>query len=314
MKKKIYFIAAILLSGAVLTMSSCLKDPRYVDFSKGGTIVDFPLGGLAHFGDDAITEAADSTGTIVRQFTVNVASPNPISTPTTVTLAVDTTIVAAYNSTQSAVNYLVMPAAAYSFTTTTVTIPGGKLAVVTSVTFHKNLLDPSKSYMLPIKIVSTTGGYKISDNMKVHYYHFIGNDFAGNYEHFYTRWSNGDSTTTPSTNHQDQGPTIFNPVSPTEFTVQTGYYTTPNYDVTFTKTGNGPTATYSNWAITFLAADVAPGTQWANNITVTDPPQFRPLTLVFNPNTQYTYAQSLQLFRFYFHTSSRAIVDQYVHL
>ncbi|MBV8388544.1 MAG: DUF1735 domain-containing protein [Mucilaginibacter sp.] len=312
MKKKIYLIATILLSGAVLLLSSCLKDPRYVDFSKGGTVVDFPLGGLAHFGDDAITEAPDSTGTIVRQFAVNVASPNPTTSATTLTLAVDTTIVAAYNASQTAINYLVMPAAAYSFTTTTITIPGGKLSAATSVTFHKNLLDPSKSYMLPIRITSTTAG-KISGNMNIHYYHFIGNDFAGVYERYYTRWSNGDTTTAPSTPRTDLGSAVFNPVSPTEFTVQTNYYTQPNYDVTFTKTGNGASAVYSNWAIRFLPADVAPGTTWGTNITVTIPPQFLPKAFKFDPNAKYTYAQSLQLFRFYFHTATRAIIDDFVH-
>lgn len=314
MKKKLYLITTVLLSAAVLSLSSCLKDSRYVDFSKVGTVVDFPLGGAVNFGADAITESPDSTGTIVRQFAVNVASPTAPTTATTITMAVDNTIIDPYNTANPAVTYLPMPAGSYSFTATSASIPAGQRYATVSVTFHKNLLDPSKSYMLPIKIVSTTGGYKISGNQGIHYYHFIGNDFAGAYEHFYTRWNNGDSTTAPSTNHADVGATVFNPVSPTEFTVPTNYYTGPNYDVTFTKTGTGASATYSNWAVQFLPADVAAGTQWASAITVTDPPQFRSLSIAFDPNKQYTFAQSLQLFRIYFHTASRAIADTYVKL
>ena len=91
-----------------------------------------------------------------------------------------------------------MPSNAYSFTTTSVTIPAGQLYAITSVTFYKALLDPSISYVLPIKIVSGTGA-QITANLNIHYFHFIGNDFAGAYEHFYTRWNDADTTTGAST-------------------------------------------------------------------------------------------------------------------
>jgi len=321
MKKKIYLISTTLLAMAALFLSSCLKDPRYVDFSKAGNVVDFPLGGTSHFGADAITEApdTDANGTIVRQFAVNVATATKTTTATKITLAIDNSIVDSYNALGGPVTYEVMPTDAYAFTTTDVTIPAGQSSANVSVTFYKNKLDPSKSYMLPIKIASTSGGYTISGNMSIHYYHFIGNDFAGVYHHYYTRWSVPDTTgslaTADAGGPQDKGDAIFNPVGPTEFTVQTFYYTGPNYDVTFTKTGTGPTATYSNFAIQFLPSDVAAGTQWATNITVVNQPIFLPAdyhTNPFDPNKQYTYTQALSLFRFYFTTASRAIIDTYI--
>ena len=165
--------------------------------------------------------------------------------------------------------------------------------------------------MLPIRITNA-GGLTISGNQGIMYYHFIGNDFAGTYEHYYTRWNTPDSTTTPSTNYADEGPAIFSPVTPTEFTVQTYYYTQPNYDVTFTKTGTGSAALYSNFQVQFLPSDVASGTAWAANITVATQPEFVPNKIAYNPNTQYTYAQALNLFRIYFTTASRAIIDTYV--
>jgi hypothetical protein len=317
MKKKIYLIATILTATAALFLSSCLKDnAHYINFNTGTTFVDFPLGGFTNYSADAITESpdTDAKGTIVRQFAVNVASANLPTKPTVVTLAVGgQSDVDALNKLQSNVSYVLMPANAYSFTTTTVTIPAGQQYATTSVTFYKALLDPSVSYLLPIKIVSGTGA-KLTANLNIHYYHFIGNDFAGAYEHFYTRWNNADSTTAPSTPRTDLGPTTFSPVSATEFTVTTAYYTGPNYDVTFTKTGTGANATYSNWAIQFLPADVAAGGQWASNITVVTPPKFVSLHYAFDPSVQYTYAQSLTLMRFYFKTASRAIIDDYTHL
>ncbi|MGZ3750453.1 MAG: DUF1735 domain-containing protein [Mucilaginibacter sp.] len=313
MKKKEYKIPMVLVSACLLLLTSCLKDPaHYVDFGKSGTFVDFPLGGYINFGTDAITEAPDDKGDVIRKFAVNVASVNIPNTPTTMTFAVaDPKDVATINQLQSLVTYELMPTNAYTIATTSITIPAGQQYAVTSITFHKGLLDPSKSYVLPVKIASATGGAKISANLSVHYFHFIGNDFAGAVERFYTRWNTPDSTTAPSTPRTDLGPDSFQPMTATEFTVATNYYTGPRYDISFTKTGTGSSARYSNWTIRFLPADVAAGTQWAGNITVVTPPQFVPRAFKFDPGGQYTYAQSLQLFRFYFNTASRAIIDDF---
>jgi hypothetical protein len=312
MKKKLFIITSLLISAAVLSLSSCLKDNRYVDFSNTGTIVNFNLGGLAYFSQDAITETPDSdaNGTIVRQFAVNIGSSTPPKTATVITLAVDSSLVAPYNAANTAVQYTTVPSNAYVFTNTTVTIPAGQTTAIVSITFYKNKLNSATSYMLPVRIAKAP--YTISANMGIHYFHFIGNVFAGAYTHYYSRWETPDTTTTPSSNRVligTIGSTTLSPVTPNEFTVQTNYYTQPNYDVTFTITGTGATATYSNFAVKFLPGDIAAGSQWAENITVATSPK---LTLPnYDPTIQYTYAQALKLFRFYFNTSSRAIIDEY---
>ncbi len=124
-----------------------------------------------------------------------------------------------------------MPTNAYKFTATTVTVPAGQQYATVSVTFYKNLLDPSKSYMLPIKIVSAPG-MTVSGNQGIHYYHFIGNDFAGSYDLNFTRWPvSGDTTGTPDNNHVDDGPVTFLPVDPTHLLkMPSGYYTGITYD------------------------------------------------------------------------------------
>ncbi|MBB3056706.1 DUF1735 domain-containing protein [Mucilaginibacter gotjawali] len=311
--KKIIFI--LVLAAFSLSISSCLKDKPNTDFSGIGTVIELPWSGLQYFSRDAVTTAGD---TVTMAFGINVASAKPLSTATNYTIAVDNSLLTAYNTANTAITYLEMPAGSYKITDLkgnaaklSGTIPAGGRLDSVLVTVYKNQLDPSKSYMLPIKLVSASNGV-VSGNFNAHYYHFIGNDFAGTYEHYYTRWETPDSTTSPSSNRVDHGQVIMSPVSPTELTVSTDYYTGPRYDITFTKTGSGPTATYSNWKVRFLPDDISSG-PWATNITVVTSPMFVPKTLVFNSGVEYTYAQSLKLFRIYFQTASRAIIDEYVH-
>jgi hypothetical protein len=318
MKTKLYLTTTILISAAVLTLSSCLKDARLVDFSTVTPVVDFPLGGTENFGADAITETpdTDANGTIVRQFSVNIASVKAPTTATTVTLALDNTLVASYNALGGAVTYLPMPAGSFVFTATSVTIPAGQHTAIVSVTFYKNLLDPALSYMLPIKIVSASAG-TISANFGVHYFHFIGNDFAGSYEAFFDRWPQPDTTINDRDHaHVDDGALTAFPVTPTEFTITTGYYTQPPYTVDFVKTGSGATATYSGFTVDFTAATIA--ADFTPTVTLVHHPEIRPQNNtalnnnVYDPNKQYTYAQSLLLFRFYYTTLSRGVIDTYV--
>ncbi|CAN5350956.1 hypothetical protein BH09BAC6_BH09BAC6_11500 [soil metagenome] len=312
MKKKINFLTTILLPAIVLSLSSCLKDNRFVDFSKGGTIVEFSKGGKSGFGADAITEATD---TVTRQISINVASVTPPTSATKITLSAnDQAITTAYNTSDPSVSYLPFPAGSYAVSTTSVTIPAGQRIAIITVTIYKSKLNPALSYMLPVAITNA-GGLTISGSKGIHYFHAIGNDFAGPYEHFYTRWNTPDTvSSSPSTPRSDKGVDIFNPVSPNEFTVVTDYFTQPRYDVTFTKTGSGAGALYSNFAIKFFGTDEADLLN-ANGVTVGTSPQFLPAdykTNPFDPNKAYTYAQALKLFRFYFTTGSRSIIDQFI--
>jgi hypothetical protein len=313
MKKILYFITTILLTAGMLSLSSCLKD-NYVDFTKSAPIVNFPLGGTQFFGADAITETPDSdaNGTIVRQFAVNVGAPKTLSTATTVTLAIDNSIVTAYNASQTAVTYLTMPTNAFVFTATSVTVPAGKQYATVSVTFYKNKLDPAKSYMLPIKIVSA-GGLNISGNQNIHYYHFIGNDLAGVYREAFSRWNATDSTSAAlnalSYPFSAGITNVVLPITPTEIQVYTQYASPPpllRYDITFTKTVTGGVASYTDLHLSFVPDDVAAAD--AGGITITSPPVF------FNPATgqtlsadlpgPYTVAEVVKLLNFQFAVTS----------
>jgi len=312
MKKRLYFISTVLLAVTALSLSSCLKDPRYVDFSKAGNVVDFPLSGQSYFGADAITDAPadDANGTIVRQFAVNVATANPTTADTKITLAVDNAIVATYNALGGPVQYEEMPTDAYSFTATTVTVPAGKQSAVVSVTFYKNLLDPSKSYMLPIKIVGSPG-YTVSGNFGIHYYHLIGNDFAGAWTQNFQRYNASDSTGALNGASFTAQPATFAPITPNEFQVGTGYaggvYV---YDVTFTKTIVSGVAMYSDFAVSFTDSSIGDGT--AGGITLTQPPVF--LNPPFSTAGPLTFAQATKIFHFQFKahtTADRYLIDTF---
>src|ERR1700743_3792477 len=241
MKKRIYLITTLVLSAVLLSLSSCLKDDSHgINLGNSVPVTQFNLGGLSFFGPDAFT---DPTDTIVRQFAVSVASKTTPTTETKITLALDNTIITAYNTTSALVQYLPFPADAFSFTQTSVTIPAGQTTAIVSVTIYKSKLDPTLSYMLPIKIASSP--YTISGNMGIHYFHVIGNDFSGNYDQAFTR--------TPASGNYPFGwdhTATFFPDSPTQFEVAGGYYTADiRYVVSYTEVGKYPNATYSDLQI-----------------------------------------------------------------
>jgi hypothetical protein len=324
MKKRLYLTTTILLSIAMLGLSSCLKDSRFVDLTKVGTIVEFPFGGQVFFGQQAVTQApdTDAKGTIVLQFAVNVASPSVPTTATNITYSVnDPAIITAYNTAHTAVFYNPMPTNAYSFTQTSVTVPAGQRSTVMTVTFYKNLLDPSQSYMLPIAIKSA-GGVNISGNQGIMYYHFIGNTFAGAYNQTFLRYNN--FSTPPPVGTPPSGgsitpaqPITIFPITPNEFAVTTGYIgNVVNYNVTF----NQIDAThFNNFQIVLNSDDVA-NLFTPSGITVTQPPVFgfdpaNP-TNVYDPTVSLTKAQAQALFTFQFTVQNSAgyrwCVDNYV--
>lgn len=286
-------------------LTSCLKDKPNVDFSNLGVNVDLVESGKAYFGQDAITSTAD---TITKTFTVNISSPNTLSTDEVVTIGVDNSIIAPYNTANPSVTYTAFPTTAYKLPVTSVTIKAGQRIGTFSVTIYKNQLDPSLSYMLPVKIVSVTTG-TISGNFGVHYYHIIGNDFAGTYKWKFNRYNASDTTSTAPTSasFKDQPVTIY-PVTPNQFEVKSGYYYQARYEVTFTKSGNGASATYSNFAVSLNADDVA----YAAGLNVT---LNKPSFVLIDPTKSYTYAEVLQKLKFIYiaNTTSgnRVDVDTY---
>ncbi len=236
----------ILLGVLTVSLTSCLKDKPNVDFSNIGAFAEIVHAGKPYFGEASITDATD---TITRTYQVNITGVNAPSKDVSVVVAVDNTIIAPYNAANTAVTYLQMPVGSFAMGATTATIKAGTRLANFTVTFYKSKLDPSKSYMFPIKIVSANG-VALSGNYNIKYYHFIGNDFAGTYQHQFTRTPAAGNYTYAAGNTSS-----FLPNSPTEFEVMGGYYTGKvRYVVDFQKSAAG---TYSHFSVKIDADDKA---------------------------------------------------------
>ncbi len=303
----------ILLGVLTVSLTSCLKDKPNVDFSNVGAFAEFVESGKPYFGSDAITASGD---TITKTFTVNITGQYAPSKDVAITLDIDASLVAAYNAYDKTNLYEVLPLNAYVFTGKTATIKAGTRLATFNVTFYKNKLDPSKSYMLPI-ILKTASGVPIAANYNVHYYHFIGNDFAGDYTWHFRRYNNYGAGSPPpagtaaSGGSFDDVVTIF-PVDGVSFKVTSGYYTAAvNYNVSYTKTGSGPSATFSKFNIALDAADVARD-YTPNNIVVTQ----APVIVGYDDTKTYTFTQALALLHFQYAVTgsgaARWIEDTYV--
>ncbi|WP_439695072.1 DUF1735 domain-containing protein [Mucilaginibacter sp. AW1-7] len=245
----------ILLGVLTVSLTSCLKDKPNVDFSNIGAFAELVHAGKAYFSSDAVTDDPDANGKITKTFQINITGQYAPTSDVNVVIAVDNSLIAAYNAYDNANVYQAIPANSYSLPVTTATIKAGTRLATFTVTFVKSNLDPSKSYMLPI-VIKSASGVTLSANYNVKYYHFIGNDFAGAYTWNYSRWNDGIGVGSPNTNSTTSGAIL--PVSATEFAMKTGYVNgEAMYDVTFTRTVSGSVISYTNWTIKFNAANVA---------------------------------------------------------
>ncbi|MEO8763575.1 MAG: DUF1735 domain-containing protein [Ginsengibacter sp.] len=165
--KKVYFS----LLALVMLLSACLKDKPAVDFSTVGTIIEIlPVdgGGLENF--DAAELAFDATEAIDSAAVVlNIASPNPLNAPLTISVAVNDDMRTAYNAANT-VQYDKMPDSLFSFPVTSVTIPAGKHLDTLHVYFYPSKIDTTQNYMLPVSIHDAQG-QTISGNFGTIYFH-----------------------------------------------------------------------------------------------------------------------------------------------
>ncbi len=160
MKKRLYLIT-LLASMAVLNLSSCLKDPRYYTFANVQALVELPLAaanGLGNLTPEALPITA-TPQTI--QLVVNIASPAPLNKSVTVKLAIQQSAVDAYN-TANGTSYTILPAADYTVSSLTVTIPAGKREAIVPIQVNTSLVDPSGQFILPFTITDG-GGVQISN-------------------------------------------------------------------------------------------------------------------------------------------------------
>jgi hypothetical protein len=164
MKKTTYIKATILsLTAAVLLLSSCLKDSRYVNYGAVGTLVELPL---AEVNDYALAPpngilqlptytATDAQDTLT--VAVNVASPKPLTSSLAVTLSLTDTTVMHANTPDT---YKLLPSSDYSVIGgLTVTVPANQRLAYLRVLIKPSAIGLVNSgvYALPVTIESASG-------------------------------------------------------------------------------------------------------------------------------------------------------------
>lgn len=176
-RKLIKFTALSIIALAVTSLSSCLKDPRFVDYASSTPFVELPLD-ASNGSFTAAAYAIVSTPSSL-PVVVNYAAAKPRTSPLTVTLKVDAAALAAYN-TANGTSFTMLPAADYSIPSLTVTIPAGQNTATLNILINSSLVDPAGSFILPISIADG-GGVAISVSSTLLYNVQAKNQYDGNY-------------------------------------------------------------------------------------------------------------------------------------
>ena len=158
--KTIKNFSTLLLSGLALLVvgTGCLKDEYFedgqagTDIDQGKKIVEIMGPIVGSYGQILDFSVNDTT---VNMITVNLAADQPAPEDIKITLAVDPSVITAYNS-RTGETFDPLPASEYTFSSLEVTIPKGeRVAVLTGTILDPSFLETGK-YALGVKIASTS--------------------------------------------------------------------------------------------------------------------------------------------------------------
>jgi hypothetical protein len=158
------WLGAALLVLAISSLSSCLKNTGPVeDFSQSPALVSFQYtGDQAHaLVTSILPGTSDSVGVEVTLSTANLT----LSSPVTVTLALDQAGLDAYNAANGTTYTMLDPADYTTPANMQVTIPAGQQIVPFVLHINESLIDFSTDPALAFKIASVTGGATIATNL-----------------------------------------------------------------------------------------------------------------------------------------------------
>jgi hypothetical protein len=264
---------SISILSLAVAFSSCVKSiDNFTDFSTTQPIVELktaiPYGGGASYTNIAglgnFTRSA--LGNIKNYFVdtvscfVHICSHNTLWNPVYFSLGIDYNALTSYNAdANNVIKYELMPDSVYEWTDASVTIPAGqRVADVSGLVFHYDMIDQSKNYMLPIGIL-TADGVTISGNQGAIYFHTIGNPLAGVYAWQWTRFNAPDTTGAPnaaSFTFADGFSAISSPVDPTTIDFQSGYGDQNGLNIRYSLTFTNTAGVLSNFAVKLKPVDV----------------------------------------------------------
>jgi hypothetical protein len=244
------------------TLNSCVKDrnPSATDFSGLKDHVTLVGGGITNFSSNNIRFSGDTAS---YKIIADLASVNLPTSPVNVTLAVDSSLVTAYNI-ANGTNFLPLPSNAYKIASTSLAIPAGQQYATTTVEIYKDKVDPVKSYLLTVSIKDASGKL-LTSNLNTIYFNIIGNIIAGDYKWDFTRWGQPSNTGSPDITFTGHTAT-FVADNGNQVEVPSGYYIGPRYVISFTNNAG----VLSDFSVKMNADDVA--TMSAGGVSITDGP------------------------------------------
>ena len=186
MKNTYRNFALIPLLALVFSVTSCLKDSTYTDFSTVGQVIQFPdaAPGKATGLSFDLKDKPDTVAIKISQ-TGSFATGTDIN----VTLGISQAALDVYNANPLNVKGTLLPSTSYSFPNT-VTIVAGKdalgnpnrTATFNLLIFSKKVpTTPGVNYVLPIGITGVPDGNIISGNYGAIMYNFYKNPYDGDY-------------------------------------------------------------------------------------------------------------------------------------
>ena len=181
MKYSLVKIKAFFAISCLIMVTSCVKEKAgSTDLSQTSDLVILNGAGTGNFKASNLLVNTSSPDTLKKTVLAILASNNKSNTAVTVTLGVDNSVIAAYN-TANGTNFQAVPTNAFKLVSSSVTIPGGlQYTGSTILWIFQNKLDPAVSYLLPVAITDG-GGKGLSSNQNIIYYNVIGNPLAGPY-------------------------------------------------------------------------------------------------------------------------------------
>jgi uncharacterized protein DUF1735 len=309
LKLSTIFTSALLILG----LGSCVKSAKdFTDLSKTSDLVILMNSGTGNFKASNLLVNTASPDTLKKTVMADLASATSNSGPVTVTIGVDNSAIAAYNS-ANGTNFQPFPANAFKFVSNTITIPGGQQHYgTTDVWIFQNKLDPTISYMLPVSITDG-GGKNLSSNQNTIYYNVIGNPLAGNYKQDFFRWNGtSDTTTAPNSTVFTNQPIIIAPVTATSVLLPESYLQTfvgSTAGITLSFTNNN--GVLSNFSVSLDATTQAGLSN--GGFTVVTPPKLVGYQIVGNAATHYA-GSTFRVFMVLLNSTpaTRTVIDQFV--
>ena len=157
----------ILIALVMCSLSACLKDTGSFNKAELASNTDKAFAEIPEAVNDINVFSLDAVPPVeeLMIFNVNIAAATLLTKDYTVTLALNPTLIADYNTAKGE-SYEALPFSAYTITNTlSVVVPKGKQKTAVSIKIDKSKLDFSKSYALGFKIADG-GGATINENFK----------------------------------------------------------------------------------------------------------------------------------------------------